>query len=276
MSRVPHRYTGGISELRPKVPPGGLASGRQPHEPLAKPYVDVGEVRASEHRSHQGSTPVLRAEIPQGLYPNAASAVLAAGAPAIAGSPLCLTASIAATSSIHPQNLVGSPAPMATEPVIGSDPTSTASFRCVARSVMDVLWPLPTSFAPGNHPRIRRLGVNFMAVGEVKDRRGRRNRGRSGLLEREGALSAIADVIDAAREGAGLALLITGHPGMGKTRLYEAALDSARSRKLRVIRAAGAELEQSVALGVAVQIARSALAGLAGSQRKAIDRKSVV
>src|SRR5436305_14933731 len=109
-----------------------------------------------------------------------------------------------------------------------------------------------------------------MTVGEAKDRRGRRVRGRSGLLERESVLQAIDAVLDAAAAGTGLALLILGHPGMGKTRLYEASLDGARSRGLRVLRAAGAELEQNLAFGVAGQIARAALAGLPADQREVI------
>ena len=48
--------------------------------------------------------------------------------------------------------------------------------------------------------------------------------------------------------GSGEALLLEGHAGMGKTRLHEAALDEARRRGMRVLRAAGAELEQNVAL----------------------------
>src|SRR5438270_12116461 len=106
-----------------------------------------------------------------------------------------------------------------------------------------------------------------MAVGEVKDRRGRRIRGRSGLLERDTALATIDQVVDPAKAGAGLALLIMGHPGMGKTRLYEAALDGARSRRLRVVRAAGAELEQNLAFGGAAQVARAGLAGLRAGER---------
>jgi DNA-binding CsgD family transcriptional regulator len=109
-----------------------------------------------------------------------------------------------------------------------------------------------------------------MAVEEAKDRRGRRVRGRSGLLERETALEAIDAVLDASAAGAGLALLVLGHPGMGKTRLYESSLDGARTRGLRVLRAAGAELEQNVAFGVAGQIARAVLAGLPEDQREAI------
>lgn len=65
-----------------------------------------------------------------GTYPRLFSGCSGPRAP-----PLCRAASISATSSIQPQNLLGSPPPTTTQPVIGSEPTSTASFRCVARSV---------------------------------------------------------------------------------------------------------------------------------------------
>ena len=57
---------------------------------------------------------------------------------------------------------------------------------------------------------------------------------------------------------------------MGKTRLYEAALERARDRQLRVIRAAGAELEQNLAFGLASQILRSLLSGVSPGQRRAL------
>jgi DNA-binding CsgD family transcriptional regulator len=104
----------------------------------------------------------------------------------------------------------------------------------------------------------------------MRDRRGRRVRGSSGLLEREGALGAIESVLQAPAEGSGLALLIVGHPGMGKTRLHEASLDGARARGLRVLRAAGTQLEQNLAFGVAGQVARDSLADLKPRDRKAI------
>jgi DNA-binding CsgD family transcriptional regulator len=80
-----------------------------------------------------------------------------------------------------------------------------------------------------------------------------------GLLERDSPLRAISAVLDALDGGSGEALLLEGHAGMGKTRLHEAALDEARRRGIRVLRAAGAELEQNVALGVAGQLVRALL-----------------
>jgi DNA-binding CsgD family transcriptional regulator len=90
-----------------------------------------------------------------------------------------------------------------------------------------------------------------------------------GLLERDSPLQAIIAVLDALEDGAGEALLFEGHAGMGKTRLHEAALDDARRRGIRVLRAAGAELEQNVAFGVAGQLVRALLHELPESGRRA-------
>ncbi|HEY6475756.1 MAG TPA: ATP-binding protein, partial [Polyangia bacterium] len=76
-----------------------------------------------------------------------------------------------------------------------------------------------------------------MPVREAPDRRGRPLRGRAGLLERDDLLQAITAALDSLQDGAGQALLLEGHAGMGKTRLHEAALDDARSRGMRVLRA---------------------------------------
>src|SRR5947209_20413450 len=99
------------------------------------------------------------------------------------------------------------------------------------------------------------------------DRRGRAVRGGVGLLEREDALATIGELLDQARAGTGRALLISGHPGMGKTRLHEATLDEARRHELLVLRASGSELEQNLAFGVAAQLLRSLLNELPGTQR---------
>src|SRR5581483_12497457 len=130
-----------------------------------------------------------------------------------------------------------------------------------------------TFFAPGNPPRISDKSSNlgtllYMPVREVSDRRGRPLRGSAGLLERDSPLQAIAAVLDALDSGGGDALLLEGHAGMGKTRLHEAALDEARRRGIRVLRAAGAELEQNVALGVAGQLVRALLHDLPEDARR--------
>ena len=108
-----------------------------------------------------------------------------------------------------------------------------------------------------------------MPVREAPDRRGRPLRGRTGLLERDDLLQAITAVLDALDAGSGEALLLEGHAGMGKTRLHEAALDEARRRGVRVLRAAGAELEQNVALGMAGQLVRALLRELPEDARRA-------
>ncbi|HTX62774.1 MAG TPA: ATP-binding protein, partial [Acidimicrobiales bacterium] len=108
-----------------------------------------------------------------------------------------------------------------------------------------------------------------MPVREAPDRRGRSLRGSAGLLERDDLLQAIAAALDAVNDGNGQALLLEGHAGMGKTRLHEAALDDARRRGMRVLRAAGAELEQNVAFGVAGQLIRALLSELPPAGRRA-------
>ena len=113
-----------------------------------------------------------------------------------------------------------------------------------------------------------------MAVREARDRRGRRVRGRSGLLEREDALSAIDETLGGTTSEPAAALMISGHPGMGKTRLYEAALDDARARGLRILRAAGSDLEQNLAFGIAAQVARASVGGLDDEQRQALLREA--
>jgi len=108
-----------------------------------------------------------------------------------------------------------------------------------------------------------------MPVREVPDRRGRPVRGSEGLLERDNLLQAIATAVDAVAAGTAAALLLDGHAGMGKTRLHEAALDEGRRRGIRVLRAAGAELEQNVAFGVAGQLVRALLRDLTPDGRRA-------
>lgn len=109
-----------------------------------------------------------------------------------------------------------------------------------------------------------------MSVQGAEERRGRDERGRSGLLERERALAALEGARASAREGRGEAVLFQGHAGMGKTRLHEAALDLARSTGMVVLRAAGGELESDLAYGVAIQLLRSGLTELEWAEREGI------
>ena len=73
------------------------------------------------------------------------------------------------------------------------------------------------------------------------------------LLEREAELDRIAELLDAAREGSGALVVVTGPAGIGKTRLVRAARVEAEERGARVLAARGAELERDYAFGVARQ-----------------------
>ncbi|HEV3128322.1 MAG TPA: AAA family ATPase [Solirubrobacteraceae bacterium] len=106
-----------------------------------------------------------------------------------------------------------------------------------------------------------------MAVQQVRDRRGRAARGKAGLLDRDLTLHAISDALESVGADAGQAILVAGHPGMGKTRLYEAAIDEGRARGFRVLHAAGSELEQTLAFGVAGQLMRALLSGTSKARR---------
>ncbi len=90
------------------------------------------------------------------------------------------------------------------------------------------------------------------------------------MLERDGALEAIDGTLDRALAGSGEAILIEGHAGMGKTRLHEAALDGARARGMRVLRAAGSELERHLAFGVATQLLSASLGDRSSDERESM------
>src|SRR5947209_15799431 len=98
---------------------------------------------------------------------------------------------------------------------------------------------------------------------------GRASRTTAELLEREGTLGVLEDALDAAARGSGAAVLLDGHAGMGKTRLHDAAIELAGKRRLRVLRASGAELERNLAFGVVSQLLRALLSDLPPASRKA-------
>lgn len=102
----------------------------------------------------------------------------------------------------------------------------------------------------------------------TSDRRGRTERGSLGLLERW--LGAIEVVLEAARNDVGGAILLEGHAGMGKTRLHEAALDLARASEMRVLRAAGSDLEQTIAFGVARPLLTAMLIGSSAARHDSV------
>ena len=69
------------------------------------------------------------------------------------------------------------------------------------------------------------------------------------LLERERELDAIGDLLAAARQGGGGALLIEGPAGIGKSSLLTAS--RAAAGDFRVAGARGSELEHDFPLGIA-------------------------
>ncbi len=90
----------------------------------------------------------------------------------------------------------------------------------------------------------------------------------SELLERDDELERISALLDGARAGDGAALALEGPPGIGKTRLLDAA--AARADGLTVARAAGSELEREFGYGVARQLLEPLLDGpLDGAARLA-------
>jgi len=88
------------------------------------------------------------------------------------------------------------------------------------------------------------------------------------LLERDDELGRIEALLDGARAGDGAVLTLEGPPGIGKTRLLEAAAE--RAGGLTVARAAGSELEREFGYGVARQLLEPLLDGpLDGAARLA-------
>ncbi|MCA1836067.1 MAG: AAA family ATPase [Actinobacteria bacterium] len=70
------------------------------------------------------------------------------------------------------------------------------------------------------------------------------------LLEREGELSAIAQRLAVACEGAGGLLMIEGAAGIGKTRLVQSTCQGARERNMTVLATRAGELERGLPYGV--------------------------
>jgi DNA-binding CsgD family transcriptional regulator len=88
------------------------------------------------------------------------------------------------------------------------------------------------------------------------------------LLEREIELDALRAAIDDARCGVGSVVVIQGPSGAGKTALLEAAQSQAQAAGLRVLASRGRDLEQRVALGVAVDLLAAPVAGADPQERE--------
>ena len=74
------------------------------------------------------------------------------------------------------------------------------------------------------------------------------------LLEREQEVAAVRAVLRAVERRAGVALVIEGAPGIGKSRLLEEARERATDLGFRVLSARGTELEQGFPFGVVRQL----------------------
>jgi hypothetical protein len=89
----------------------------------------------------------------------------------------------------------------------------------------------------------------------------------SSLLERDAEMRELGRALSASEAGEGAVVLVVGGPGLGKTRLMEAAGRLAEPKGFRVLRARGAELETTFPFGVARQVLEPPLAGLSPDER---------
>jgi predicted ATPase len=84
------------------------------------------------------------------------------------------------------------------------------------------------------------------------------------LREREHELCRLGELIAAARDGQGGALVLEGEAGIGKTRLLTVARELARGDGLEVLAGRGGKLERDFANGVVRQLFDTAVrSGLA-------------
>lgn len=88
------------------------------------------------------------------------------------------------------------------------------------------------------------------------------------LLERDGELAAIGELIRAARAGSGKALLVEGPAGIGKTVLLERGRSMAHSAGMGVLFARGGELESEFPYGVVRQLFESELETMPEEQHR--------
>lgn len=87
------------------------------------------------------------------------------------------------------------------------------------------------------------------------------------LYEREDELASLGEALACAREGRGRLVILEGSPGVGKTRLLEAARESARAAGMAVLSARGTELEREFPFGAARQLFEEVLANAGEADR---------
>ncbi|HVG76089.1 MAG TPA: AAA family ATPase, partial [Thermoleophilaceae bacterium] len=78
-----------------------------------------------------------------------------------------------------------------------------------------------------------------------------------GLLERDAEVAALDTALEAAIGGRGSVVAVEGPPGIGKSRLVNAALHLARERGMYTISVRATELERSYPYGIVRQTADS-------------------
>jgi DNA-binding CsgD family transcriptional regulator len=87
------------------------------------------------------------------------------------------------------------------------------------------------------------------------------------LVERELELARLGAAVERARRGCGALVVVEGHAGLGKSRLLEAASESARRAGVTVLGARGSELEAGAAHGVVLQLLEPCLARASAGER---------
>src|SRR3954454_5416096 len=90
------------------------------------------------------------------------------------------------------------------------------------------------------------------------------------LLERDGQLTSIERLVDAASAASGRCVLVEAGPGLGKSRLVAAACERAEGAGMLVAPARFSELEIEFSFGVALQLFEPLLGGVDSEQRTAL------
>jgi DNA-binding CsgD family transcriptional regulator len=88
------------------------------------------------------------------------------------------------------------------------------------------------------------------------------------LLERHEELGAITRALHGARAAEGSIVMIEAAPGLGKTRLVEAAVEASGGLLMQALTAAGRELERDFAFGLALQLFEARLARASEARRE--------